>query len=44
MLSGNWWDSERWQQEEWDVALAKGGLYRLSRRETIWKVEGCYDG
>ena len=43
-LSGNWWDSERWQQEEWDVALAKGGLYRLSRRGTIWKIEGCYEG
>jgi protein ImuB len=43
-LSGNWWDSERWQQEEWDVALAKGGLYRLSRHETIWKIEGCYEG
>jgi protein ImuB len=42
-LSGNWWDSERWQQEEWDVALAKGGLYRLSRHETIWKIEGCYE-
>jgi protein ImuB len=43
-LSGNWWDSERWQQEEWDVALAKGGLYRLSRHDTIWKIEGCYEG
>jgi protein ImuB len=43
-LSGNWWDNERWQQEEWDVALAKGGLYRLSRHETVWKVEGCYEG
>ncbi|MGB8467110.1 MAG: hypothetical protein WCE49_19345 [Terrimicrobiaceae bacterium] len=43
-LSGHWWDSERWQQEEWDVALDKGGLYRLSRRETLWKIEGCYEG
>jgi protein ImuB len=43
-LSGNWWDSEQWQQEEWDVALAKGGLYRLSRQESVWKVEGCYEG
>jgi protein ImuB len=43
-LSGNWWDSERWQQEEWDVALAKGGLYRLSRHETVWKIEGCSEG
>ncbi|MGB7793686.1 MAG: hypothetical protein WBL39_21005 [Terrimicrobiaceae bacterium] len=43
-LSGNWWDSERWQQEEWDVALGKGGLYRLSHHRTVWKVEGCYEG
>lgn len=43
-LSGNWWDSECWEQEEWDVALARGGLYRLSRHETIWKIEGCYEG
>ena len=43
-LSGNWWDSERWQQEEWDVALAQGGLYRLSHHRTVWKVEGCYEG
>jgi protein ImuB len=43
-LSGNWWDREGWQQEEWDVSLAKGGLYRLSRHEAVWKVEGCYDG
>ncbi len=42
-LSGNWWDRECWQQEEWDVALAKGGLYRLSRQDTTWKIEGCYE-
>jgi protein ImuB len=43
-LSGNWWDRECWQQEEWDVAFAKGGLYRLSRHDTVWKIEGCYEG
>ena len=42
-LSGNWWDCECWQQEEWDVALAKGGLYRLSRHEAVWNIEGCYE-
>jgi protein ImuB len=42
-LCGNWWDSECWEQEEWDVALAKGGLYRLSHHEANWKIEGCYD-
>ena len=41
-LSGNWWDRECWQHEEWDVALAKGGLYRLSRHNTTWNIEGCY--
>jgi hypothetical protein len=29
--------------EEWDVALAKGGLYRLSRHDTTWNIEGCYE-
>ena len=42
-LSGNWWDCECWEQEEWDVALAKGGLYRLSRHEAVWNIEGCYE-
>jgi protein ImuB len=42
-LSGDWWDSESWQQEEWDVALAKGGLYRLARCGIMWKIEGCYE-
>jgi protein ImuB len=41
-LSGNWWDRECWQQEEWDVVLAKGGLYRLSRHHATWNIEGCY--
>ena len=22
----------------------RDGLYRLSRHETIWKIEGCYEG
>jgi protein ImuB len=42
-LSGDWWDRENWQQEEWDVALAQGGLYRLARHGIIWKIEGCYE-
>ncbi len=42
-LSGNWWDQERWQTEEWDIELAEGGLYRLSQARGAWTVEGCYD-
>lgn len=43
-LSGDWWDSQRWATEEWDVALADGGLYRLARHRHEWRIEGCYEG
>ena len=42
--SGDWWDVA-WSREEWDVALAEGGLYRIFRdrlRES-WFVEGELD-
>jgi len=42
-LSGHWWDKESWETEEWDVELAEGGLYRISRQDERWTVEGCYD-
>lgn len=40
--SGHWWDLEEWQIEEWDVKL-EGGLFRLSRLNHRWLVEGCYE-
>ncbi|MBV9641938.1 MAG: DNA polymerase Y family protein [Verrucomicrobia bacterium] len=33
-LSGNWWDSTRWETKEWDIALENGGLYRIARKTT----------
>jgi protein ImuB len=42
--SGGWWDVA-WSREEWDVALASGGLFRIYRdrlRES-WFVEGELD-
>jgi protein ImuB len=42
-LSGEWWQAG-WNTEEWDVQMADGGLYRLSRHGETWEVEGCYDG
>jgi len=42
-LSGDWWDRRRWETEEWDIALADGGLYRLSRQRREWRIEGCYE-
>jgi protein ImuB len=42
--SGDWWDVA-WSREEWDVALAAGGLYRifLDRLREGWFVEGELD-
>jgi protein ImuB len=42
-LSGGWWDRERWGTEEWDVEIAGSGLFRLSRQNDRWFIEGCYD-
>jgi protein ImuB len=47
-MSGNWWKSEEWRHEEWDIAvqLVGGvGLYRIFRdlRQDAWFVEGLYD-
>ena len=41
-ISGDWWE-QGWKAEEWDVQVADGGLYRLSRQGEVWTVEGCYD-
>ena len=41
--SGDWWDSQPWSREEWDVELVGGQLYRLSRQPGGWFVEGVYD-
>jgi hypothetical protein len=42
--SGDWWETGRfWQSEEWDVELAAGGIFRLSRTAGGWFIEGEYD-
>jgi protein ImuB len=46
--SGNWWKSEEWRREEWDIAVqfvGGVGLYRIFRdlRQNAWFVEGLYD-
>ncbi len=42
-LSGSWWDRTTWSVEEWDIALGNGALYRISKHQDAWFVEGCYD-
>jgi len=41
--SGDWWTSDPWLIDEWDIALSDGALYRLCCNPRGWFVEGCYD-
>jgi protein ImuB len=43
--SGGWWQSLRWNRDEWDVAFEGGAVCRLFQdRETgQWFVDGIYD-
>jgi protein ImuB len=43
--SGDWWRSDAWARDEWDVALEDGALYRLccDHASGRWYVEGSYD-
>jgi protein ImuB len=41
--SGDWWTTDPWQRDEWDIALSDGALYRLCCSPCGWFVEGSYD-
>jgi protein ImuB len=45
--SGRWWALDRtdWDRDEWDVELADGGVYRLTkdRATSRWVIEGVVD-
>jgi protein ImuB len=41
--SGDWWTTDPWAREEWDVALSDGALYRIYCERGGWFVEGSYD-
>jgi len=41
--SGDWWTSDPWLRDEWDIALSDGALYRLYCCPKGWFVEGSYD-
>jgi protein ImuB len=44
-ITGNWWTSDSWNRDEWDIALHSGGLYRIFQNleSQRWFVEGSYD-
>jgi len=43
--SGDWWQPDTWNRDEYDLALSDGALYRiyLDRAPKKWFVEGVYD-
>jgi protein ImuB len=43
--AGDWWRSDAWNREEWDVEVSTQGLYRIyfDRDSNRWFVEGRYD-
>lgn len=41
--SGDWWTSDPWSRDEWDLALSDGALYRVYCDPRGWFVEGSYD-
>jgi len=41
--SGDWWTTDPWSRDEWDIALSDGALYRLYCDPRGWFLEGSYD-
>lgn len=41
--SGDWWATDPWSRDEWDIALSDGALYLIYCEPRGWFVEGNYD-
>jgi protein ImuB len=43
--AGDWWTSQVWDRQEWDVEIARLGVFRLSRDclRGAWALDGNYD-
>jgi len=40
---GDWWRTEPWAVETWQVELGDGAIYQLARTPAGWGVEGVFD-
>jgi hypothetical protein len=43
ILRGDWWKPRPWAVETWQVELAGGGLYQLTRTAEGWWIDGVID-
>jgi len=43
VLRGDWWKPQPWAVEIWQVELAGGGLYQLTRTAGGWWIDGVLD-
>jgi protein ImuB len=41
--SGDWWTSDPWDRDEWDIELSDGALYLLICEPRGWFLQGSYD-
>jgi len=43
--AGDWWTTDPWNRDEWDVGLREGALYRIYCAHSTgrWFVEGSFD-
>jgi protein ImuB len=41
--SGDWWTSDPWSRDEWDIALSDGAIYLIFCEPRGWFVDGNYD-
>ncbi len=40
--SGDWWTTDPWDRDEWDVAVADK-LFRIYHEREEWFLQGSYD-
>ena len=42
--TGDWWTTQPWNRDEWDITLSNSTLYRIYREpNNNWYIEGTYD-